>query len=54
LRRVGSTNVDTSFRVSHPLQRTQRMGHPDIGCTDNEGEKAAQRLGTLEVMIEPA
>jgi hypothetical protein len=42
LRRVGSTNVDTSFRVSHPLQRTQRMGHPDICCTDNEGRESGQ------------
>jgi hypothetical protein len=30
LRRVGSKNLDTSIRVSHPLQRTQRMGHPEI------------------------
>jgi hypothetical protein len=30
LRRVGSTNLDTKVRVSHPLQRTQRMGHPEI------------------------
>jgi hypothetical protein len=30
LRRVGSKNLDTNVRVSHPLQRTQRMGHPEI------------------------
>jgi hypothetical protein len=23
-----TTNLDTDRRVSHPLQRTQRMGHP--------------------------
>jgi len=25
-----TTNLDTDRRVSHPLQRTQRMGHPPI------------------------
>ena len=25
-----TTNLDTDGRISHPLQRTQRMGHPPI------------------------
>jgi hypothetical protein len=25
-----TTNLDTDLRVSHPLQRTQRMGHPSF------------------------
>jgi hypothetical protein len=30
LRRVGTTNLDTDRRVSHPLQKPQRMGHPSF------------------------
>jgi hypothetical protein len=37
LRRVGAKNLDTNVRVSHPLQRTQGMGHPEIhGASKHE------------------